>query len=61
MPAPQALALGQTSFANFLPSAATGNLVVSAYDNDVILPKLATQTVSGVHVIPAAPRAAVIS
>ncbi len=55
VPAPQALALGQTAFNNFLPSAATGNLVIQAYDDDVLTPKLATVTLSGLTVIPAAP------
>jgi len=55
VPGPQALALGQTAFNNFLPSAATGNLVIQAYDDDVLLPKLATVTFSGLSVIPAGP------
>ena len=55
IPAPQSLALGQTLFSGFLPSAATGNLVVSGVDNDVIVPALTGQTVSTIAVIPGAP------
>ncbi|UPT74472.1 MAG: hypothetical protein M0D55_01655 [Elusimicrobiota bacterium] len=61
IPAPQSLALGQTLFAGFLPSAATGNLVVSGVDNDVILPALTGQTVSTITVIPGAPDRMIIA
>ncbi|MCR4295740.1 MAG: hypothetical protein NUW21_09420, partial [Elusimicrobia bacterium] len=61
IPAPQSLALGQAIFAGFLPSAATGNLVVSGVDNDVIIPALTGQTVSTITVVPGAPNRMIIA
>ena len=61
VPAPQSLALGQTIFAGFLPSAATGNLVVSGVDNDVIIPALTGQTVSTITVVPGTPDRMIIA
>ncbi|MEQ1918384.1 MAG: hypothetical protein ABL955_04235, partial [Elusimicrobiota bacterium] len=52
IPAPQSLALGQTLFTGFLPSAATGNLVVSGVDTGAVL---IGQSVSTITVIPGAP------
>ena len=52
VPPPQSLALGQTAFAGFIPSVATGNLVVNAQDDDVLTPAFATLTSTGLNVIP---------
>ncbi|MFI5345202.1 MAG: hypothetical protein ACHQ51_02395 [Elusimicrobiota bacterium] len=55
VPAAQTLALGQTVFANFLPSAATGNLVLSASDVSGLNPPLTGQTATNIQVIPGTP------
>ncbi|MBI4422454.1 MAG: hypothetical protein HY554_01935, partial [Elusimicrobia bacterium] len=50
VPGRQPLAAGETTFSGFLPSAATGNLVLQAADDSGAPVPLDTQTVSGVVV-----------
>ncbi|MEM5878647.1 MAG: hypothetical protein QXF12_07270, partial [Candidatus Aenigmatarchaeota archaeon] len=54
LPQPQPLAQGQRVF-DFVPSASTNNLVLRAIDNDNVVPKLSSGSVSGIVVVPGSP------
>ncbi|MBI4346137.1 MAG: hypothetical protein HY553_04740, partial [Elusimicrobia bacterium] len=51
-PGPQPLGGGETTFNGFLPSAATGNLVIQAADDSGITPAYSTDTVTDIRVVP---------
>ncbi len=55
IPSPQSLASGEADIYGFIPSAATGNLVIDGVDNDTITPELSSQTVNGITVVPGSP------
>ncbi|MFA6002545.1 MAG: hypothetical protein WC881_00605 [Elusimicrobiota bacterium] len=55
VPSAQPLGAGEYAFADFVPSASTGNLTVTAADDSGSLPALTAQTDSDITVAPAAP------
>ncbi|MHB0996416.1 MAG: hypothetical protein ACYC2I_08615 [Elusimicrobiales bacterium] len=59
-PPAQPMASGIATIANFVPSAATGNLVIDAIDSDSLDPKLSTATDSNIVVTPGTPSSLIV-